>query len=66
MFSNKELTHDKFVLEEQVESSDDDSECNKDLFSLWCNWLCWNIYVLQILLDYLKNSTMSISYHSSM
>ena len=39
LFAREELNNDEFILEGEVESSDDDSECNKYLFYLWCNCL---------------------------
>ena len=30
----KELNHDEFILEGEVEISDDEIECNEDLFSI--------------------------------
>ena len=37
IFWRGELNYDEFILEVEVEMSDNESECNDELFPLWCN-----------------------------
>ena len=41
MFSREELYYDELIFEGEVKSSNDESECNENIFSVWhnCLWL---------------------------
>ena len=41
-FSREKLHHDEFILGVWVESSDDESECNERLFSMWYHCFFFN------------------------
>ena len=53
IFSKEQFYYDELILEREVESSDDESECNENYFPIWHNCLFLMNNIIESLPDYI-------------